>query len=824
MWLDVYLNDSTAWLTASLYKDTEGSGRKSVTYTTDRDVIDDVDIDNVDLCRETKILNYGNPVGDIYKLVFRYDRDDEDVSSEVTAAYVGQYLSIAEAAAAGAENIKSQLFDKSGTGGYAADYSQGIWFTVFIGEDGAENQEIYQRLIITEERSVVYSGNTSVSFFGLNDRDGQPVPCYVVDGSLDSYGDYNYLTILVDEDTDLTALAPIFSTAQGLNLYADDGIQVSGESLQDFSDGPVQYSASAENGKDAKSYWLQVITADPGPGRIYINSLADPEAETSENGGTVYSTRELFIDGLHDDVHDILLINIGSAALTGLSVELTSDVVELDEYWTLKGTNELDGFSAIGTQEDSGRSNMAMVRLKAKEGAEGTEASGTLTFKSGGKTLLILTLTGAVGDPTITTKEIPEAVKYVPYGIMIQNSNKYSWNRITYSIEDGILPQGVELKPNGEIYGVPKEAGEFTFTVNMENSGNKFSESRMEYTLIVKENTDSNVDAASDQGYAVIQRIPDIPLRSSEDYTFISEGEFSEFIDLYLDGEKLTKGVDYTAESGSTKMTVKSQTLKGSNRAGKHTLGAEFRTKEDNSLKRTAQNYEVTGSGNGSGSSSGSGSGGSSGSSGKGSGHSSGSSSAAQSASYTDASWSYDASGWRCKNPDGSWLASTWQKLPWNGNEGWYYFNAEGYMATGWLTIDGQTYYLNPASDGTQGKMCTGWRFIDGSWRYFNEAGEGTEGAMAAECWRELIWEQTKEWYYFDKEGRMVTGWLTVDGQKYYLNPNSEGTRGKMYTGWQQIDGKWYYFNEISDVTKGALATNTRIGNYYVDSNGVRTR
>ena len=70
----------------------------------------------------------------------------------------------------------------------------------------------------------------------------------------------------------------------------------------------------------------------------------------------------------------------------------------------------------------------------------------------------------------------------------------------------------------------------------------------------------------------------------------------------------------------------------------------------------------------------------------------------------------------------------------------------------------------------------------------------------------------------------MVTGWLTVDGQKYYLNPNSEGTRGKMYTGWQQIDGKWYYFNEISDVTKGALATNTRIGNYYVDSNGVRTR
>lgn len=816
-WKDIY---------TYLYKDMGDSGQKEITYTTDWDEIDDTDPPHVaDRQKEIKVLDYGYPAEGIYNLVFTYSNDDEDFTSEVTAAYIGQYLSIAEATAAGAEDIKSQLFDNSGTGGYAADYSEGICFTVFIGEDGAENQEIYQRLIITEERPVFYSGSTSVNFFGLKDKEGQYVPCYVVDGSLDSYGDYNYLTILVDEGTDRTALAPIFSTAQGLNLYADDGIQVSGESLQDFSDGPVQYSASAENGKDAKSYWLQVIAADPGPGQIYINSLADPEAETSENGGTVYSTRELFIDGLHDDVHDILLINIGSAALADLSVELTSDVVELDEYWTLKGTNELDGFSAIDTQEGSGElSNMAMVRLKAKERAEGMDASGTLTFKSGGKTLLVLTLTGVIGDPTITTEEIPEAVQYVPYGIMIQNSNKYSWNRITYSLEDGALPQGVELKPNGEIYGVPKETGEFTFTVTMENSESRFSGSAMEYTLIVKENTDSNVDAASDQGYAVLQRIPDITLSSSADYTFISEGEFSEFIDLYLDGEKLTKGVDYTAESGSTKMTVKSQTLKGSNRAGKHTLGAEFRTKEDNSLKRTAQNYEVTGSGNGSGSSSGSGSGGSSGSSGKGSGHSSGSSSAAQSASYTDASWSYDASGWRCKNPDGSWLASTWQKLPWNGTEGWYYFNAEGYMATGWLTIDGQTYYLNPASDGTQGKMCTGWRFIDGSWRYFNEAGEGTEGAMAAECWRELIWEQTKEWYYFDKEGRMATGWLTADGQKYYLNPNSEGTRGKMYTGWQQIDGKWYYFNEISDGTKGALATNTRIGNYYVDSNGVRTR
>ena len=39
-------------------------------------------------------------------------------------------------------------------------------------------------------------------------------------------------------------------------------------------------------------------------------------------------------------MHDILLINMGSEAINGAAVELVSDVVELDDYWTLKG--ELD--------------------------------------------------------------------------------------------------------------------------------------------------------------------------------------------------------------------------------------------------------------------------------------------------------------------------------------------------------------------------------------------------------------------------------------------------------------------------------------------------
>ena len=823
-------------ISSSLYKEMgENGGREEVSVKESDDLTYDID-ENVEYCQEIKELKYGFSERDLYHLVFRYDVSENDASSEVTAAFVGIYSSIKQATAAGAKDIKALLFDNSEKGGYEANYSgEGIDFTVFIGKDGDANQEIYQRTISTIEHEIDFEDEL-LEFTGLLDKDGRTIKSYKVDKYMDSYGDYNFLTFLVEESADLTHLAPEFYIEYG-KLYAEDGEQISGKSLHDFSKGPVQYTVNQTINGRSKNYWLQVLKPESGQGKLYINSLASPEAKTKEVNGVTQSVREIFIDGLHGSKHDILLINTGSSAIPALSVELDSNVVELDEYWTLKGKWKLAGFSGIRSDE---RENMAIVRLKAKYGAEGMDASGTLTFKSGNTILLKLTLTGMVGDPMIITKDIPPAVKYVPYGIMIQNSNKYGWNNVRYSLKDGALPEGMKLKSNGEIYGVPTEAGEFTFTVNMVNSSSELSESNKEFTLIVSENTDNNVDAASDEGYEVIQRVPDITLDSSTDYTFISKGDFSEFVALYLDGVELARDLDYIAEEGSTKMTVRSQTLKASNKTGTHTLGAEFRTK-DNTLKRTAQNYDVkgtgsssgengagsgtgSGSGSGNGSSSGIGNGGSSGSSGKGSGHSSGSSSAAQSASYTDASWSYDASGWRCKNPDGSWLASTWQKLPWNGNEGWYYFNAEGYMATGWLTIDGQTYYLNPASDGTQGKMCTGWRFIDGSWRYFNEAGEGTEGAMAAECWRELIWEQTKEWYYFDKEGRMATGWLTSDGQKYYLNPNSEGTRGKMYTGWQQIDGKWYYFNEISDGTKGALATNTRIGNYYVDSNGVRTR
>lgn len=569
-------------------------------------VAEDVDYEEINGVTEiTYTLYSGYAANKQYHLGLSYYEAGTENNSAVTGAYVGQYSSIAEAASAGAADIKGALLDDDyRTGGYPSDYSQGVYITIFVGADGDNKQEVYHCYIRTKEGTVnriELSDGTYVQFTGLQDQNGAYVNAYVADVKEDSYAEYNYLTILVDKTVDLTQLAPEFYTEDGIRLYAEGSSspEKSGESIHDFSKGPVQYTAAAENGTGSKNYWLQIVKATDGAGWLYINSLADKEADTRTENGVVHSAREIMLDGYHDYVHDILLANMGKDAVSSLSVELSSDSVVLDDYWTLNGTYELSGCTTLNTTTSYGElPNLAKIRLKAKDGtANGTDISGTLTVKSGNKELIVLSLTGSIGDPSIITEEIPQAVKYVPYGTMIQNNNKYSWNRVKYMLEDGELPEGMEVKANGEIYGVPLETGEFTFTVLMESSNSSFSESIKTYTLIVAENTDSNVDAATDTGYNLTQRIQNVTPDSVSDQTLVSQGIYAEFVDIYLDGTKLQKGVDYTSESGSTRITIRSQTLKASNTPGTHTLGIEFRTQDTETLKRAAQNYLVNSDG-----------------------------------------------------------------------------------------------------------------------------------------------------------------------------------------------------------------------------------
>ena len=212
----------------------------------------------------------------------------------------------------------------------------------------------------------------------------------------------------------------------------------------------------------------------------------------------------------------------------------------------------------------------------------------------------------------------------------------------------------MELKPNGELYGVPLETGEFTFTVQMKNSYSEFANVTKEFTLKVVDNTDANVDSAVDQGYDLKERVPNILLSDNNDYTMTSVGVIEEWDNLTLDGKRLVEGVDFDAKSGSTRLTIRSQTLKANNQVGTHTLSAEFREKGTGTLKRAAQNYKVTKNTT---------SGGSSG------GHSSsgGSGRATVKADIktagADGAWFQDANGWKCKAADGTWYTNCWKEL-----------------------------------------------------------------------------------------------------------------------------------------------------------------
>ncbi|MBS5117598.1 MAG: hypothetical protein KHZ10_06895 [Clostridium sp.] len=781
---------------------------------------DEEDIDETG--RITFTLDYGMDTAVPYYLVLNYERNGMERPEAVTAAFAGRYNSIKEAKDAGAENIAAALFDESETGGYPADYSKGVELTIFVGEDGAEGQEIYQYLVQTKEGKPTLNSNTAVIFTGLW---GERLPLHdqrIPQGE-DDYAERTYITYFVEPDTDLTKIAPEFELGEGVRLYAEGSStpEVSGESFHDFSSGPIQYTASSENGSVSRNYWLQVVKEEEGAGKLYINSLADKDAETKEEDGVIYSTREMFLDGRYDYKHDIVVANVGTEPIENLTAEVVSDEVELDSYWTLKGESALGGMDIPLAYYQGQFSNLAKLRLVLKDGVDdGREINGTLTLRSGDEVLMVLTLTGIAGDPGILTKEIPDAVKYVPYGTMIQNSNKYEWNKVSYEI-DGDLPAGMTLKPNGEIYGVPTETGEFTFTVTMDNSFNRFSDSKRTFTMTVLENTDANVDAATDEGYYLKEKVQNVSLASSADQTLVSNGEYGEFTDIFLDGVKLVSGVDYTSESGSTRITIRSQTLKASNQPGTHTLGVEFRTKDTSTLKRAAQNYQVTEKNNGGngGNSDGGSSGGNSGSSGSGGGNGSngGSGNRAEEPSpitWTSgrgyvhntrgvitgegagyAHWVQDDRGWKLVYPNGSFVTgammvqedqSTVEQVAWElVNGSWYAFGADGYiksgwvfdyqlgrwynmsidrgMQTGWYTDpqDQYTYYMEPG-----GQLATGWKQIESNWYYFN-------AVIAPRTWE--IDPVSGNWYYNVQSksqpfGSLYRGKTTPDG--YFVDEN----------------------------------------------------
>ena len=192
--------------------------------------------------------------------------------------------------------------------------------------------------------------------------------------------------------------------------------------------------------------------------------------------------------------------------------------------------------------------------------------------------------------------------------------------------------------------------------------------------------------------------------------------------------------------------------------------------------------------------------------------------------------WVKSAKGWWYRNCDGTYPKGCWQVI--DGKR--YYFNASGYMQTGWLKSGSDWYYL-----ASSGVMAEGWTKVGGKW-YYLEPGAGA---------LETGWFQVDDkWYYANASGAMQTGWLKSGSSWYYLKVSgamasaewlkSGGSwywfaeSGKMATGWQQIEGDYYYFSSSGVMQKskwvgsyyllssGKMATNQWVGNYYVGDDG----
>ena len=116
--------------------------------------------------------------------------------------------------------------------------------------------------------------------------------------------------------------------------------------------------------------------------------------------------------------------------------------------------------------------------------------------------------------------------------------------------------------------------------------------------------------------------------------------------------------------------------------------------------------------------------------------------------SLSGGQWIQDEKGWWYKRADGSYPKNSWGYEAYNGKSYWYYFLDSGYMATGWVDVNGSKYYLFPNSDGWKGRMLTGWQWIDGNCYYLDTQGQN-EGALYRNT-------TTPDGFTVDSEGRWV--------------------------------------------------------------------
>ena len=115
----------------------------------------------------------------------------------------------------------------------------------------------------------------------------------------------------------------------------------------------------------------------------------------------------------------------------------------------------------------------------------------------------------------------------------------------------------------------------------------------------------------------------------------------------------------------------------------------------------------------------------------------------------TRGSWKNTNGRWSFTDESGEPAVSRWIYTLNGDSYEWFYFDENGIMAEGWITLNGLTFYLNPVSNEKYGMMMTGWQRIDGKWYYFSEVSDGTRGRL-------LVNAKTPDGYFVGKDGAWV--------------------------------------------------------------------
>ena len=224
----------------------------------------------------------------------------------------------------------------------------------------------------------------------------------------------------------------------------------------------------------------------------------------------------------------------------------------------------------------------------------GTEAQWN-AISIGSNNSYLLDATIHYGSAAPKDQTLPTAYRYVPYSerLSLQAADD------SVALVSGSLPAGLSLSADGTVSGMATELGGFEFKVRETGGGSSW-----EYTvtMFVYAQTGTDVEAFNQPGYGFVEtetddgHVQDQTVASREeltDQTMHCEADYYRFVALYIDAVELTRDKDYTAEEGSTKITITAETI-GAVGGGTHTIAAEFKSGNGQSIF-TVQNYTIAG-------------------------------------------------------------------------------------------------------------------------------------------------------------------------------------------------------------------------------------